>query len=182
MKKGRRVILLICLLALLTECIQKPAALEDNSMANVKQLKVESTAFADNEPIPDKYTCNGNDTSPPLMVTGIPNGTKSLALVVEDPDAPSGLWIHWLVWNMPVASELKEDNVPAGALQGTTSEGSTGYHGPCPPSGTHRYMFKAYALDTLFTLSSKSKKPDLDKAMHGHILAQGTLTGLYSRK
>ena len=120
--------------------------------------------------------------NPPIFFSGIPEGSKSLALIVDDPDASSGTWTHWTVWNIaPGTKEIKENSVPERAMQGTTSAGSTGYHGPCPPSGTHRYFFRIYALDAELQLDSNAKMDELNKAMEGHILAQGELMGKYSR-
>ncbi|MCW4005542.1 MAG: YbhB/YbcL family Raf kinase inhibitor-like protein [Candidatus Bathyarchaeota archaeon] len=143
-------------------------------------LTVKSSAFEHNKSIPSKYTCDGEDISPPLTVEGIPKDAKSLALIVDDPDAPMGTFDHWLMWNIPPTGTIAE-NAVAGA-QGLNSDKQASYMGPCPPSGTHRYFFKVYALDTQLNLDAKvTTKADLEKAMQGHILAQGELMGLYSR-
>ena len=184
MKKGPSIFLALCLFFLLFPgCVQKQDATQEANMKNIKQLIVESDAFGNNETIPDRYTCNGLDINPPLSISGIPDDAKTLALLVEDPDAPSGLWVHWILWNMRAVPEVREGMVPQDAVQGVTSDGENKYHGPCPPPGrAHRYMFKAYALDTSLDMPAKSRRQDLEKAMQGHILAQGTLTGLYGRK
>jgi Raf kinase inhibitor-like YbhB/YbcL family protein len=146
-------------------------------------LKISSSAFAHNGSIPSKYTCDGADVSPPLAIESVPPEVKSLVLIVDDPDAPVGTWVHWVVWNIsPATKEIKENSVPPGASQGMTDFRKQKYGGPCPPSGTHRYFFKLYALDSLLTLSSNSTKATVEGAMKGHILAQTELIGLYSRK
>jgi len=144
-------------------------------------MKITSSAFENNKSIPAKYTCQGDDVNPPLEISGIPNGTKSLVLVVDDPDAPMGTWDHWIVWNIkPDTAKIGEGDVPG--VQGMNSFGKQDYGGPCPPSGTHRYMFKLYALDTELNLSESAHKSDVERAMKGHILAQTKLIGLYKKK
>lgn len=146
-------------------------------------LTIASPAFKHNESIPEKYTCDGADVNPPLVIEGVPPGAKSLALIVDDPDAPRGTWVHWVVWNIdPKTKEIKENSVPAGAKQGMNDFRSRNYGGPCPPSGTHRYFFKLYALDTAPDLGPDTTKAVLEKAMMGHILAQAEIIGLYRRK
>jgi Raf kinase inhibitor-like YbhB/YbcL family protein len=148
----------------------------------MKGLQLVSPAFRHNELIPKKYTCDGKDVNPPLLIENIPSVAKSLALIVDDPDAPVGTWVHWVVWNIsPGMREIKEDSVPKGAEQGVNDFRKNDYGGPCPPSGTHRYFFKLYALDTVLDLSSKAKKSDLEGAMKGHILEKAELVGLYRR-
>jgi len=134
----------------------------------------------DGEHIPSKYTCDGYNVNPPLNIRGIPEGTKSLVLIVDDPDAPIGTWVHWVVWNIPPKEEIGEDSVPG--TEGLNDFRKHSYGGPCPPSGTHRYFFKVYALDTKLDLKRNSRKRDVERAMKGHILAQGQLVGLYSRR
>jgi Raf kinase inhibitor-like YbhB/YbcL family protein len=146
----------------------------------VKELIVKSSAFANNGLIPSKYTCDGDDMNPSLTIEGIPEGTQSLILVVDDPDAPMGTWDHWIVWNIPPSDEIKENTVPG--VEGVNDFRKHSYGGPCPPSGTHRYFFKVYALDTRLNLSSNSRKKDLEKAMQDHVLARGELVGRYSRR
>ena len=151
-------------------------------------LKVTSTAFQEDGMIPPKYTADGEDMSPPLAWEGLPEKTKSVAIIVDDPDAPMGTWVHWLIWNIPPAmTSLPEnmppdDRLPNGMRQGTTDFGRTGYGGPAPPSGTHRYYFRVYALDTMLDLPPGAVRQELEKAMKGHILAEGQLMGKYSRK
>lgn len=151
-------------------------------------LKVTSSAFREGEMIPAKYTADGEDISPPLSWEGLPEGTRSVAIIADDPDAPAGTWVHWLVWNLPPGTNSLEENVPAdnelsgGGVQGTTSFGTVGYGGPAPPSGTHRYYFKVYALDRVLALPSTATKKELERAMEGHILAKGQLMGKYARR
>jgi hypothetical protein len=123
------------------------------------------------------------DVNPPLMVENIPPKAKSLALIVDDPDAPRGTWVHWVLWNVdPGTREIKEQSIPTGATQGMNDFGNRDYGGPCPPSGTHRYFFKLYALDTALTLGPDANKAALEAAMKGHILDKAELIGLYERK
>jgi Raf kinase inhibitor-like YbhB/YbcL family protein len=146
-------------------------------------LAITCPAFKHNGFIPRQYTCDGKDVNPPLMIEGIPQGAKSLALIVDDPDAPVGVWVHWVLWNIdPKTKNIKENAVPPGALQGKSDFRKNIYGGPCPPSGNHRYFFKVYALDMIPTISQNSTKIDLEKAMKGHILAEGQIIGLYKRK
>ncbi len=142
-------------------------------------LTVKSTAFENNTLIPAKYTCDGDEVNPPLTVDGIPQGTKTLVLILDDPDAPMGTYDHWVVWNILPTGKIAEHTVPG--TEGLTSAGQTAYVGPCPPSGTHRYFFKVYALDTKLDLKANSRKKDVEQAMQGHILAKGELVGLYKR-
>jgi hypothetical protein len=138
--------------------------------------------------IPAKHTCDGPDVSPSLTWSDPPAGTKSLALISDDPDAPVGTWVHWVMWNIPADTRALEESVPKkeslpnGTKQGTTDFRRIGYGGPCPPSGTHRYFFKLYALDTTLNLPASTTKKDLEKAMQGHILAQAELMGKYRRR
>ncbi|MEW5758889.1 MAG: YbhB/YbcL family Raf kinase inhibitor-like protein [Candidatus Omnitrophota bacterium] len=143
-------------------------------------MKLTSPEFKHTTIIPEKFTCQGCDINPPLIIEDIPKEAKSLALIVEDPDAPSGLWIHWVVYNIPVVSEIKENSVPG--VEGLNTIREKKYHGPCPPSGTHRYFFKIYALDTKLEFDLPPDKQLLEKAMHGHILDKAELVGLYKKK
>lgn len=154
--------------------------IEAERAVNFKQLRVTSPVFKENELIPAKYTCDDVNISPPIDIDHIPAETKCLALIVDDPDAPIGTWVHWVVWNMPVTHHIKE-NVVHG-IEGINDFQQNNYGGPCPPSGTHRYFFKVYALNKLLDLPGNSKKIELEKAMSEHIIAFGELTGLYKRK
>jgi Raf kinase inhibitor-like YbhB/YbcL family protein len=147
----------------------------------LKNLLVKSSAFEKNTKIPSKYTCDGDDISPPLTFEGVPKEAKTLVLIVDDPDAPRGTFDHWVVWNIPAStSKIEENNAPVG-IEGWNGAGKVGYFGPCPPSGTHRYFFKVYALDTSLSLGVNSRKKDVEKAFEGHVLAKGELIGLFSR-
>jgi len=148
-----------------------------------KTLRIESPAFVHNGAIPAAYTCDGTDASPPLEIGGVPQGAKSLALIVEDPDAPAGIWVHWVMWNIPPgARQIAAGTAPPGAVQGTNDWKRNGWGGPCPPSGTHRYIFRIFALDTAPALGPAVGKRGLERAMEGHILARGEIIGLYGRK
>jgi Raf kinase inhibitor-like YbhB/YbcL family protein len=145
----------------------------------MKQLTITSPAFQPNQTIPEKYTCDG--TNPPLTIEGVPEGTRSLALVFDDPDAPSGTFDHWILWNIPPSQhEIAEHSVPG--VEGLNSDQLHGYVGPCPPPGKpHRYTFKVYAVDTELELDANSDKKALEKALKGQVLAEGKLVGLYGR-
>jgi Raf kinase inhibitor-like YbhB/YbcL family protein len=145
----------------------------------MKELSVSSPAFKNNKLIPSKYTCDGDNVNPPLTIEGVPDGTKSLVLIVDDPDAPMGTWDHWVVWNVPPTNTIEENTVPG--TEGVNDSRKHSYGGPCPPWGTHRYFFKVYAVDTKLDLNSNSRKKDVEKAMQNHILAKGELVGLYHR-
>jgi hypothetical protein len=150
-------------------------------------MKLTSSAFAEGAMIPVKYTCNGQDVSPPLVWADVPGGTRALALICDDPDAPAGTWVHWVAFNLPPDMAGLPEGVPAektpkmGGVQGTNGWRRIGYGGPCPPSGTHRYFFKLYALDELLSLSSNAAAKDVQAAMKGHILAEAQLMGRYKR-
>ena len=144
-------------------------------------MKIESSEFKHGEAIPPVFTCQGDDKSPPLKISDVPAEAKSLVLIVDDPDAPGGTWVHWLVWNIPPDTGVFDQNhVPNGAVQGKNSWGRAGYGGPCPPSGTHRYFFKLYALDDMLPLSSADVQ-QLEKAMKPHIIEQCELMGTYRK-
>jgi Raf kinase inhibitor-like YbhB/YbcL family protein len=146
-------------------------------------LKITSPAFQNNGNIPSKYTCDGKDINPPLVIENCPPGTRSIALICDDPDSMAGIWVHWVLWNIgPAVKEIKENVVPTWAVEGMNDFKRQAYGGPCPHAGTHRYFFKAYALDTMLTIGPNSTKADLEKAMKGHILAQSQLVGLYKRE
>lgn len=142
-------------------------------------ITVESDAFKQNEMIPTKYTCMGEDVSPPLTFANIPPQTKSLAIIMDDPDTSRGTFVHWVAWNIPVTSAIAENEILG--IQGKNGKGTNGYFGPCPPSGIHRYFFKIYALDTMLKLDVNSDKQALLAAMESHILASGELVGLYKK-
>ena len=143
-------------------------------------FNVSSAAFTANGAIPAKYSCEGAEVSPPLTITGIPAGAKSLAIIVHDPDAPkAGGVTHWVAWNLPATGNIPENF--KGAQQGLNSDNKPGYKGMCPPDGTHHYYFMVYALDSKLSISSQTDKAGLEKAMEGHTLAQAELIGLYTK-
>ncbi len=150
-------------------------------------MQLTSAAFQEGADIPSKYTCDDKDISPALAWSGVPEGTRTLALICDDPDAPMGTWVHWVAFNIPVtrtgiaSGEASAALAADGIVEGLTSFGRTGYGGPCPPSGTHRYYFKLLALDTALALDSGATKASLTAAMEGHILARAQLMGRYSR-
>ena len=147
------------------------------------KMKISSSAFQEGGNIPSKFTCDGTDANPPLRFEGAPAETKSLVLIVDDPDAPSGLFTHWLIWNMdPKTTEIAESSASSKGMQGKNDFGKSGYGGPCPPSGTHRYYFKIFALDQELDLPAGSNRKQLDAAMKSHVIAQAELMGRYSRK
>jgi len=153
----------------------------------MQTITIESSAFGEGGMISQQYTCDGKNVSPPLKWSEPPEETGSFALISDDPDAPAGTWVHWVVYNIPADVRELPENIPStenlsdGTVQGITDFRSIGYGGPCPPSGTHRYYFKVYALDAMLDLSSGASKQQLLAAMEGHILAQGELMGRYAR-
>ncbi len=145
-------------------------------------IELKSDAFANGQSIPVKYSCRGNNISPALTWSNAPAGTQSYALIVDDPDAPMGTWVHWVVYNISSNTTSFEENADTSAVSvGKNSSGNMHYDGPCPPSGTHRYFFKLYALDSKLSLSPGASKEQLLNSMKGHILAQGELMGTFSK-
>lgn len=146
-------------------------------------MKILSLDFAENNFIPRKFTCDGENINPNLKIEGVVENTKGLVLIMDDPDAPSGTFVHWLMWNIsPQMTKILENQLPAGVMQGTNSGGKVSYMGPCPASGAHHYVFKLYALDNTLDLPPESKKADLESAMQGHIIESAQLIGLYERQ
>jgi Raf kinase inhibitor-like YbhB/YbcL family protein len=153
------------------------------NMNAASSISVTTPAFQAGGDVAAKFTCNGANVNPELRINGVPSEAKSLVLIVDDPDAPRGLFTHWIVWNIdPKATDIGENSAPTGGIQGTNDFGKRNYGGPCPPSGTHRYFFKIYALDTKLDLKPSARRAELDAAMRGHTLAQGELTARYSHK
>jgi len=140
------------------------------------EMDISSPAFKHNQTIPNKYTCHGKNINPPLTISYIPERTKSLVLIIDDPDAPSGDWVHWVVYNIPVTKRIAEGSVPG--LQGMNDFRKQNYGGPCPPSGVHHYFHKVYALDTMLDLKGFVNKQTVLRAAQGHILAKAVLVGL----
>jgi len=157
-----------------------------------KAMELTSSAFAHNADIPSLYTCEGRDQSPPLAWSGVPAGTQSLALIVDDPDAPDPAapkmtWVHWVMYNLPpdtpgLAAGASRTRLPPGTREGLNDSQREGYGGPCPPIGRHRYVHKLYALDTVLPVLKPATKAALERAMQGHILARGELVGFYQKK
>lgn len=154
-----------------------------NIVSMAMSLSLESTTLIHNASIPKQYTCNGENISPALQWHGTPAGTQSYVLIVDDPDAPAGTWVHWLLFNIPATLTRLDEatKTPAGAISGKNSWDQQGYGGPCPPSGTHRYFFKLYALDSKLTVNSSVNKQDILNAMQNHILDSSELIGLYKQ-
>ena len=158
-----------------------------NAGGNELKLAIASSAFPESGMIPRKYSCDGQDISPDLSWEGVPEATRSLALICDDPDAPAGTWVHWVLFNIPPGEKgfpaeiAPQGKLSNGALQGTNDFGRLGYGGPCPPRGTHRYYFKLYALDAMLPLNAGATKAQVEAAMKGHILAQAQLIGKYKR-
>ncbi len=165
-----------------------PLFAQDTEQEVRMSLTVTSSAFQPGGTIPSLYTCDDKNISPPLSWTDPPEGTKSFALISDDPDAPMGTWVHWVLYNLPASARKLAEALPAdaqlpdGTRQGTTDFGRTGYGGPCPPSGTHRYFFRLSALDSVLALEPGATTRELEAAMPGHILAQAELMGTYKRR
>jgi Raf kinase inhibitor-like YbhB/YbcL family protein len=182
------VVLLITPILLFCSCKDSKPTDSEAATGQKMEIKITSSAFVEGGLIPSKYTCDGSNISPPLQWDSVPEGTKSIALISDDPDAPAGTWVHWVIYSMPAETKELEENIPPdkvlpnGARQGTNDFGKIGYGSPCPPSGTHRYFFKVYALDTELDLAPGATKRDLLNAMEGHILGQGQLIGIYKRQ
>jgi len=185
-----RVFLIIALLVLFSGCIsdqpEQEIQIEEESI--MEQISISPDAFKAGSSLPIEYTCDGEDRSPALSWNTVPAGTQSIALIVDDPDAPGKTWVHWVIYNIPANTTVLPLGVPKnktlddGSLQGKNDFGRIGYNGPCPPPGkAHRYFFKVYALDTTLSLKSGATKSQLETAMSGHILAQGEMIGKYGR-
>jgi Raf kinase inhibitor-like YbhB/YbcL family protein len=177
---------MLAILAVLSACGSQPEQPAEEEVA--MELQVESSAFEDGATIPVRYTCDGEDISPPLSWSEPPAGTESLVLIGDDPDAPAGTWVHWVLFNLPATARSLPEGLPAGevveggGVQGNNGWMRLGYGGPCPPRGsTHRYPFKLYALDTTLELDAGASKKDVEEAMAGHILAQGQIMARYER-
>lgn len=178
-----KLLLLVSLLVIVSGCTTK-----EKEVNNMEKISISSEAFKENGTIPDEYTCEGEDISPPLSWQGLPAGTKSIALIADDPDAPGRAFVHWVIYNIPANTQKLAKGIPGqekladGSLQGMTDFGRAGYGGPCPPHGKpHRYFFKIYAIDRILDLSSGASREDVEDAMKGHILAKGELIGKYAR-
>jgi Raf kinase inhibitor-like YbhB/YbcL family protein len=170
------------------QCFVPPRGIPSAIASSGANMKIESSAFADRSAIPKQHTCQGENSSPDLKWSAPPEGTKSLALIVDDPDAPAGTWVHWVLWNLPPTLRglpegiATNESLPDGTRQGVNDFKRIGYGGPCPPPGkAHRYFFKLYALDSSLELQASSTKAQLERAMQKHILEQAELVGTYQR-
>lgn len=179
MKKIFAIFIIIVILAIIYFALTK----QRSENFSFKNMKISSPNFSNNEFIPVDFTCDGKDINPEIHINEIPENALSLVLIVDDPDAPMGVWTHWTVWNIaPQTKIIKQGSLPEGAVEGITSFGKTGWGGPCPPQGKpHRYFFKIFALDKKLDLSSSAFRNDLEKAMEGHILDKAEFFGLYKR-
>jgi Raf kinase inhibitor-like YbhB/YbcL family protein len=183
-------ILSVAVILVLMGCASRPQPVDPQPAANNptnRGMKLTSTAFNEGQPIPVTYGCKGVNISPPLEWSGVPKTAKTLTIIAEDPDAPSGSFVHWVLYNLPADNIGLVENAPvtgnlkAGGFQGKNDFGKIGYGGPCPPSGTHRYFFRIYALDADLPLNAGATKAEVEKAMSGHIVAQAQLMGTYGR-
>src|SRR3990167_5429426 len=171
------------IIVIATKQDQQGGKMDNQSKPTISTLALSSTAFNDNQPIPTQFSCKGENVNPPLAVTGAPTEAKALALIVHDPDAVSGDFTHWLIWDLPTSTTaINANSVPVGAVKGQNDGGQNKYMGPCPPTGTgtHRYMFELYALDSVLNLPAGSDRSTLEKAMESHTLAKTTLTGFFN--
>ncbi len=181
--KAKYFLLHVLILIFIIGCTQQQKQTEKQvETIGVVEMKLTSSAFTHNGNIPSEFTCDGSDLSPPLSISDVPATAKSLVLISDDPDAPVGTWDHWVVFNIPAETrDIQKGREPQGT-PGKNSWGRIGYGGPCPPSGTHRYFFKLYALDTMLNLPENSNKKQIESAMQNHILAKAELMGLYKRR
>lgn len=175
-----RAVILVILTLTLTGCTHQPTPILTPTTNTTMQLT--SPDFSNGSAIPAQFTCDGGDQVPTLAIADVPAVAQSLALIVDDPDAPGGDFVHWLVWNIPPTATQLATPIPSGAVEGTTGFGSTGYGGPCPPAGRHRYFFTLYALDATLDLPAGSRKAELEQALSGHVLARAQLLGTYQRR
>lgn len=160
-----------------------PSAVPAREAISASEFSIASPAFAHEAAIPAFFTCDGENVSPPLSISGVPEGARSLVLIVDDSDAPDGTFTHWIVMDIPPDTrEIAQETVPEGAVEGTTSFGRPGYSGPCPPSGLHRYFFTLYAMDQKLSLNNQTTRAALEQAMQGHVLGQTYFYGRYNRK
>ncbi len=188
--KGAVLLIIILMVAACTSSIDRMQETQiDNfiknenqitGVVNIQEMNVSSPDFGQDEMIPARFTCDGDDISPEIDISGIPDKAKSLVLIMDDPDAPMGTWDHWVMFDIPVTERIKESSAPG--VQGKNSWGRNGYGGPCPPNGTHRYFFKVYALDRMLGIKDSSTKKDVMDAMMDSVIGEGRLVGLYSRQ
>lgn len=183
MDKNFTIVLIVIIIGIIGYLAQDRHILYTLRVMKKTGMKIESFAFKNQEEMPSRFTCDGENINPELFFKGVPKETKSLALIMDDPDAPMGVWGHWVLWNIsPKTTKIDQNSIPAGAVVGENSANKNEYEGPCPPNGLHHYFFKLYALDTVFFLDSKTKAQNLVDAMEGHIIAEAKLVGKYERK
>lgn len=176
-------LLLLTLTVGISACGEEDEIAEEERPLSTNLLTLTSPAFNEGDTIPSRYTCDGADVPPPLTWQDVPTGVESYALIMDDPDAPGGIWVHWVLYNIPEDVRALPDGEPSGTgVQGQNSWGDAGYGGPCPPSGEHRYFFKLYALNTELELEAGADKETLLAAMEGRVIAQGQLMGVYARQ
>lgn len=186
MRNKRLIVPVVLALAALAVFVSRPFVRHDdgtavNEFTVTNVMRIESPAFGQGDPIPPRFTCDGDNIFPPLVLSKVPEDAASLAFIVDDPDAPVGTFVHWLAWNVsPEVSSVAEGTPPEG-VQGTTGFGRVGWGGPCPPNGEHRYFFKVFALDTTIDLPEGASVNELEAAMRGHILDKAGLIGVYGR-
>ena len=169
----------LCLLV--AGCAQSTSNLLEHEVVQMSSLRIASPVFSEGGFIPQKYTCRGMNINPPLTIDGIPPDTRSLVLIVDDPDAPMGTWTHWVLFNIPRILKIEENSTPANATLGLTSSQNSSYSGPCPPSGTHRYFFRLYALNTTLGLGTGATRDHVEQAMIGHSIGEAKIMGKYTR-
>jgi Raf kinase inhibitor-like YbhB/YbcL family protein len=177
MKQAMTIFITILVLA----CGQRATEESMATPAIQQTMTVTSPVFTDGGAIPRKYGCGGESIAPPLTVGGVPKSAKTLALIVTDPDAPGGTFTHWLAWNIPSSKASFDEGQATGGVEGKNGYGKTGYGPPCPPSGTHHYRFDVYALDSSLNLDPSAQRGKVEKAISGHIVAQGRIVGTYSK-
>lgn len=183
---GLKLLILVLIPVIISGCIEKYEKIEE--VTTMQTILITTEAFRQGETIPSRYSCEGDDISPPLTWNGVPANAKSIVLIMDDPDAPSGTFVHWVLFNIPAETQHLTEGIPSGKVLGDGSRhsmtdfGRTGYGGPCPPSGKpHRYFFRIYALDTQLDLSAGVSRKQVEIAMKGHVVAQGELMGKFGR-
>ncbi len=182
MRKLLIVVVSVAILTLVYYIVSGRKSEQPSVPGKYNPMIVTSAKFNNSSPIPSIYSCDGKSINPPITIEKIPTNTKSLILIMDDPDAPTGTFTHWLLWNIPPnISELKENSIPEKSVVGSNSAGKIGYIGPCPPSGKHRYFFRIYVLDILLNLPQGSSRDQLERAMENHVVSKGELMGTYSR-
>lgn len=183
MKKLILITILIIVFLTVGVILKKNILSSDHSTVQPKGVHMKLTSvFEHNTKIPSKYTCDGDDLAPELTISEVPVGAKELVLIVDDPDAPMGTWVHWVLYNIPVSTtKIDNNNLPKDVKQGMTDFGRIGWGGPCPPSGEHRYFFKLYAIDKALDMPQGALKAQVEQAIKGHIVEETQLIGLYKR-